>query len=50
MIFIKNEVVIKCLICKTFKVSEESGVKWRRGELLVLLSAWEGSAWVPERL
>ncbi len=40
---------IKCLIFKTLKFSEENGVEWRRGEWLVLLSAWEGSAWVPER-
>ncbi len=30
-------------------VSEESKVDLGRGEWLVLFSAWEGSAWVPER-
>ncbi len=34
---------------QTLEVSEDREVELRRGEWLLLLSAWEGSAWVPDR-
>ncbi len=42
--FIRIKVVIQCLIYQTLQVSEEMEVELRRGEWLVLLGAWEGSA------
>ncbi len=41
--------MIQCLICKTLEVSQKREVELRRGKWLVLLSAWMGSTWVPER-